>query len=358
MCEKYEDFITTYEKLFHLQSSESIDDTLNLIKSILISKYKRPAQQIIKCIFIAMQSNPRSLKSYIDILNQISSLYSISFQFLKIKSESLESFLSYNNNNGHYHFEKKDIPELDNEICSLIFNDQIDDFRRFLLTNKLPKSVLDLSSGHKISLLEACAFYGSVNIFYFLLSNYPCVVTLRCLHNSIIGGNIDIINECLKIHNLDCYCFLNAIKSHNNKFLEYIFEKELINFDQDFLEKNYINAITSSQNLKAVFLLYQAKKNIIPWCAAFPQTLDIIKAENIDLNMLDFDCKNLLHYASYFNNIDICEFLFSSSQVYHRPVNAIDINNQTALHYAAANDCAEIAKILISNDAFIKDGHS
>lgn len=353
MSEKYEDFITTYEELFHLKSNEPIIDTLNLIRNILISKYKRSIHQIIGCIFQAMQRNPHSIRNYVEILNLLSSLYPISFQFIEEKTKNLKTFLSCNNNNGQCHFENKVIPVLHDEIYSIIFNDQIDDFRNYIVTNNLPRYVLDRFYNDIFTLLEACAYYGSVNIFYFLLSNNSCEITGKFLSNAIIGGNTDIINECLKIHNPDRICFLNAIKSHNNKFLEYIFENELIDLDQHDLEMIEINEIISSQNLKAVFLLYQAKWNVIPWCSAFPQTIEIFKTENIDLNMLDDDCKNLLHYASCYNNIDLCEFLLSSSQAYHRPVNAFDIKNQTALHYAALNDSAEVAKILISNGAYI-----
>ena len=150
-----------------------------------------------------------------------------------------------------------------------IKDDQIDKFRNYVLENDLS---FDIQFGN-CTTLEKCAYYGAINIFNFIVKNLNGTISQKCFHNAIIGGNTDLINECLKHHPIDAYCLNNAIGSHNNTFLKYILDHDLIDaFEFDF------QAVLESQNLKAVFLLFEKDKNLIfPWCAAFPQTYDILK---------------------------------------------------------------------------------
>ena len=76
--------------------------------------------------------------------------------------------------------------------------------------------------------IKKCAYYGSGNIFKFIQENYHMEITPECLHNAIIGGNTDIINECLKYHPLDVDCLKYAISSHNNTMLKYILDHDIV----------------------------------------------------------------------------------------------------------------------------------
>ena len=72
---QYEDFIITYEKLFCLQASESIDEVFNLITTILIDKYNFCIENILFGLSNAARYNYRSSNNYLNLLNRISSKY-------------------------------------------------------------------------------------------------------------------------------------------------------------------------------------------------------------------------------------------------------------------------------------------
>ncbi|EAX98109.1 hypothetical protein TVAG_439530 [Trichomonas vaginalis G3] len=91
---------------------------------------------------------------------------------------------------------------------------------------------------------------------------------------------------------IDNECLNCAIGSHNNKFVEYI-------LDHDLAELNKIDfdTIYYSQNVKALFLLYEKDPNsIIPWCTPFPQTIDILKSGNINLSTIKQQLQTLFDY--------------------------------------------------------------
>ena len=252
-------------------------------------------------------------------------------------------------------------------------HDQIDCFEEYVsnhsITDLLMFCRFEFSLFERLSLLEACCYFGSVNIFFFLISNAECAITEKCLKASIFGGNIDIINECLKKQQIDKYCVNSSIVSHNNQFFEYILENVMFtsNFkvestycsDDDYSDnivyidhfdfEDYFDheCIIESQNLNAVFLLYMKNKILIfPWCAAFPQLLDIIKKESMNNSYLVLDLQ-FLHYAINYGCIETVKFAFSQNEgeitEYIHP-------NQLLL-YAAEKDSKEIAEFLLSHGA-------
>ncbi|EAX97259.1 PHO85 protein, putative [Trichomonas vaginalis G3] len=148
---------------------------------------------------------------------------------------------------------------------------------------------------------------------------------------------------------MDKECLRDIVRSHNNEMLEFVLDRNLFTC-QDFDGKETIyEDIIKYQNLKAVFLLFEKERNfIVPWCAAFPQTIDILKNEKLP-DKIDFRKRNILHYASMSQNSDIFKFLFNSTKNFD--VNYQDEYNMTALHYAAMYNNIEAARILISHGA-------
>ncbi|EAX94782.1 hypothetical protein TVAG_058720 [Trichomonas vaginalis G3] len=113
---------------------------------------------------------------------------------------------------------------------------------------------------------------------------------------------------------MDKDCLRVIVCSHNNDMLEFVLERNFFtykDFDRDNVKLTAIyESIIKYQNLKAVFLLFEkAKDFILPWCAAFLQTIDILKNQKIT-NKLDFKDRNILHYACMSQNSDIVKFLF------------------------------------------------
>ncbi|EAY20592.1 hypothetical protein TVAG_162870 [Trichomonas vaginalis G3] len=257
-------------------------------------------------------------------------------------------------------------------------HDQIDCFEEYVsnhsITDLLMFCRFEFSLLERLSLLETCCYFGSVNIFFFLISNAECAITEKCLKASIFGGNIDIINECLKKQQIDKYCVNSSIVSHNNQFFEYILENVMFtsNFkvestycsDDDYSDnivyidhfdfEDYFDheCIIESQNLNAVFLLYMKDKNLIfPWCAAFPQSLDIIKKESMNNSYLVLDLQ-FLHYAINYGCIETVKFAFSQNEGKIPEY----INLDSLLFYAVEKNSKEIAEFLLSHGAD-KDTH-
>ncbi|EAY08764.1 ankyrin repeat protein, putative [Trichomonas vaginalis G3] len=226
-------------------------------------------------------------------------------------------------------------------------NDKIDQFKEYISQHSFEYIPFKVLGFPILSPLEACCYFGSVNIFNFIISNYKQKITQECLKYSLIGGNTDIINESLKNNTIDKECFVCIAASHNNQFLDYIFERNLFNLDiSDFAE------IIFSQNIKVAFLMFEKNKDsILPWCAAFPQTLEIFKNEDLDFTKKSIRNETILIVAMIYNNTEICKFLIDSLKDKALDINAQDNDKFSALCYAVKNNNKEIAELLISHGA-------
>ncbi|EAY18993.1 hypothetical protein TVAG_246710 [Trichomonas vaginalis G3] len=362
--QQYTDLIGALEKLFHIKSNEPIEDMCSIIANTLISKYQLSINQLTKLIHETIRYNYASGANYVKILKQIGAdLAGVS----------------------DYHF------ETEGSIKFIVMHDQIDEFKEYLTQNsisgniflKIPNFVYNanhyLKYSAELSLIESCAYFGSVNIFYFLISNQICKITKRCLCYSVIGGNQDIINECLKENKMDIACLRSIIRAHNHELLEYVLNREIFELDDLYGENwkwgiedncmgdvNYrpiYKDIIRYQNLNAVFLLFKRNKNyIFPWGAAFPQTIDIFKNNTFSNKHNHTKC-GIIYFACKSKNSDICRLLFESyNQIivnnnegddecisHGIDINEKDDDGQTALHIAASFKSKEIAELLISH---------
>ena len=82
--------------------------------------------------------------------------------------------------------------------------------------------------------LETCCYYGSVNCFKFLRTKFSAEITELCLQLSFLGGNPDIMSECLKYHKPDKKCMQYAIMSHNIDFVTFLMNEHEIPIDVDY----------------------------------------------------------------------------------------------------------------------------
>ncbi|EAX87695.1 hypothetical protein TVAG_367070 [Trichomonas vaginalis G3] len=231
--EKYRDFIETYEKLYQMKADESIEVIFNCINLVLINKYKIPPRQIIFSIIRAIHYNYRCMEQYVIILNKIVSKYSLICKYLLndiIENKDLGKIMIQNPKkvvqSNQFYFDENSFSK-ENEIDYIIMHDQIDKFREYSVEKTLNDVLIKIHTNSSVSLIEACCYYGSVNIFYFLISNTKSKITKDCLHYSIIGGNTDIINECLKNNKIAEYYLNEIVSCHNNKLLEYIFNDKI-----------------------------------------------------------------------------------------------------------------------------------
>ena len=164
-------------------------------------------------------------------------------------------------NNYSNSFEKNRLKgENDSYICELIRNDSLDDFISYLARTNL--SIREFRVRHSLfetnpyliktnpTLIEYAAFFGSIRIFQYLLTN-GSQMTFSLWDYAIRGKNSEIINILEEDNTMDIsyiYCFNESIKSHHNEiayyFLNnYINENEFENENKTNYEQNYIENI-------------------------------------------------------------------------------------------------------------------
>ncbi|EAX96681.1 hypothetical protein TVAG_489640 [Trichomonas vaginalis G3] len=72
------------------------------------------------------------------------------------------------------------------------------------------------------SLLELCCYHGAADCFKLLRTKFSSEITLTCLQFSFLGGNPEIMSECLKYQTPDYKCMEYAIVSHNIDFVTFL----------------------------------------------------------------------------------------------------------------------------------------
>ena len=100
-------------------------------------------------------------------------------------------------------YEKRKIGENDNEICTLIQKDSIDEFIVYINKNcyqvnsTINPSIYEtntfLLKNKDITLIEYAVFYGSIQIFNYLKQNEAKLRSSLCIY-AIYGNNPEIIN--------------------------------------------------------------------------------------------------------------------------------------------------------------------
>ena len=270
---KYSDFIGVYEKLYHLQADQSLEEIYDLVEKVLICKYKISIHLLFMSIFNTIRYNYRSIAIYVNILNNILKKHSFKYKDLlqyktlnehgDLCSDEIHSYLRISkksNTSNQIEFDTNSLPK-EGEIQYMIIYDQVDKFREYVTQHSLESITIKVPCFIRMDPIEACCYFGSVNIFFFLISNYDIKITKQCYQYSFIGGNIDIINKCKKNNEIDEKCLNYIISSHNHQCLEYIFQMDL--FDPQYIDGDLI---IISQNLKVVFLLLEKHNNLVtPW---------------------------------------------------------------------------------------------
>ncbi|EAX91536.1 hypothetical protein TVAG_376470 [Trichomonas vaginalis G3] len=196
---QYDDFIDAYDKIFHVKSVETIKDTYNLITDVLINKYKMSTYDILVSIVKAVRYNYRSFLIYCAILHD----FLIKNPITDKEANKLTAMASYNflsftkDDDDVYQLEVRysldSIYPLDDTVESFIMDDQIDRFKEYVSNNSLDRIRVLISDDEQLTPIEACAYFGSVNIFTFLTTNLHHKISPRCLQYSLIGGNTELL---------------------------------------------------------------------------------------------------------------------------------------------------------------------
>ncbi|KAI5485854.1 protein of unknown function (DUF3447), partial [Trichomonas vaginalis G3] len=229
-----------------------------MIKTELIDSKKYLPQIIIKDILNIIMYNNRFAQSYLKLAKHAIDDYNVT----EVKNiESVSNVLFHKEygiklNTSDSFFEKIKFENLEihtkktiyraimyNDLESFIVFTERDGFDQ----NQTLKSSLYPQSFYGYSLLELCSYHGAVDCFKFLRTKFNSKVTDTCLELSFLGGNPEIMSECLKYQKPNQDCMIYAIISHNIDFVTF-----LVN---EYDMKIYLRACVWHNNLET-FLVY------------------------------------------------------------------------------------------------------
>ena len=297
-------------------------------KRILLFLFKEKILTINESIAFWLSSKKNRKANYYDYF-----LYEILSFF---NGESID----INEDNFIIFDKKRKIGENDNYICNLIRNDHVEEFIAYVnktnlsLLSVIPTSIFETNKfliNKDPTLIEYSAFFGSIQIFRYLLMNKVELTPSLWIY-AIHSNNADLIH-LLEENNLkpndDEYneCFIESIKCNHTDFAKYIQNIYLSSQDLNELSKEIIKYCNyeffpnnlSSPNVFYFLVLYN-----------YPFTVDnLLKNTEIDIN--------------YRYNIKTDQILAK------RQYSAIDKIEQTLIHAAIREKNKEIVKILVSN---------
>ncbi|EAX89119.1 hypothetical protein TVAG_009530 [Trichomonas vaginalis G3] len=221
--------------------------------------------------------------------------------------------------------------------------------------NQKLESKLYLSTDGRYSLLELCCYHGAVDCFKLLRTKFGSNITQQCLELSFLGGNPEIMSECLKYQKPNEKCMEYAIISHNIDFVTFLKNEYDIMIYLEYCE-NY-------NNLEA-FLVYFDQTNNFGQCFVYspmfniPSLIEYFLSHGANINKTNNYRETALHIAAQQNNKGTAEVLISHGA----NIDEKNKDGETALHIAARQNCKETAEVLISHGANIdkknKDGET
>ncbi|EAX94788.1 ankyrin repeat protein, putative [Trichomonas vaginalis G3] len=195
------------------------------------------------------------------------------------------------------------------------------------------------------SLLELCCYLGAVDCFKFLRTKFNSLITDTCQEFSFLGGNQEIMNECLKIKEPNYQCMKYATISHNIDFVTFLVNE--YGFKIDLICCGLYNNLES-------FLVYFDQTNDVNRCFVYstlfelPSLCEYFLSLGANINIMG-EFGTGLHIAARYNCVEIAEFLISHGA----KINKKKSEGGTPLHYAAQYNNKEIAEFLISHGANI-----
>ncbi|EAY19209.1 hypothetical protein TVAG_214340 [Trichomonas vaginalis G3] len=203
-----------------------------MIKTELIDSMKYLPKNVIKDILNIIPYNNRYTKSYLSLTKLISDEYHVKEVNNVI---SISNFLFYKEYgiklDKSDDFEKNKLRKLkvhtENTIYRAIMNNDKERFimfteRESFNKNQLLTSDLYPYTWYGYSLLELCCYHGEVDCFKLLRTKFNSEITQDCIELSFLGGNQEIMNECLKYRVSKGVFSTNLNTANRNKQVTYI----------------------------------------------------------------------------------------------------------------------------------------
>ncbi|EAY22927.1 hypothetical protein TVAG_076740 [Trichomonas vaginalis G3] len=340
MCKYY---IDSYNALYQLktENEEEINKIYKMLKTELIDSKKRLPHTIIIDILYIIPFNNRYTKAYFSLAKLIYDNYQISeeinvpltFEYLFYKEYEIK--LNKSDNFGTIKLENIDIHTEDTIYRAIMYND-LERFIYFTERDEFDKDQKLKSKLYPVyyfgySLLELCCYHGAVDCFKLLRTKFNSEITQKCLQLSFLGGNQEIMSECLKYQQPNKYCMEYAIISHNIDFVTFLMN--------EFNIKIKLKRCVWFNNLDA-FLVYYDQTNDVQDCFVYSIRFGILSlCEYFLLHGANINDKGILqesplHYATTYNRKEIAELLISHGAC----INQKDYFQRTPIHVAAENN--------------------
>ncbi|EAY17994.1 hypothetical protein TVAG_113380 [Trichomonas vaginalis G3] len=243
----YSYHIETYNALYQLKTNneEELNKLYKTIKTNLIdSKICRP-KTVMKDILNIIKYNNRYSKSYLKLVKLISDEYHV-----KVVTDVPLIFISlfdkeYGFRLDTYERDRLKVKEnLDIHSENTIYRAiMYDDKERFIWFTEIEEFDKDQKLSSRLypkfynegySLLELCCYHGAVDCFKLLRTKFNSEITEICLIFSFLGGNAEIMNECLKYQTPNKKCMEYAIISHNIDFVSFLMNEYNIEIKLDY----------------------------------------------------------------------------------------------------------------------------
>ncbi|EAX90822.1 hypothetical protein TVAG_455500 [Trichomonas vaginalis G3] len=283
----YKYYIDSYNALYRLktENEKELNKIYKMIKTELIDSKIYPPKKIIEDILYIIPYNNRYAKSYLSLAKLLYDNYQVKetihvplpIRYLFYREYGIKL-------NKSDDFEKNKFENLDflseDTIYRVIMNNELERFISFTERKGFNKNQTLRSELYPIykdfSLLELCCYYGAVDCFKFLRTKFNSQTTPNCIYLSFLGGNPEIMSECLKlaqIPDLISYgklwlsqSMMHAIISHNIDFVTFLMNEHNIEIN--------LYWCGSYKNLES-FLVYFDQTNDINACFVFSTMFDI-----------------------------------------------------------------------------------
>ncbi|EAY14646.1 hypothetical protein TVAG_460630 [Trichomonas vaginalis G3] len=287
---EYKYYIDSYNALYQLKTDkeEELNSIYKMIKTELIDSKKHSPQDIINDILNIIPYKNRYAKSYLSLAKRIFDDYHVT----EVRCvDSLPGFLFYKeygiNLRAYGYIYEDDEPEeftihTDDTIYRAIAENDKEKFIAFTQMEgfdkdqRLDNSLYPLSDDG-FTLLELCYYHGAVDCFKFLRTKFNSEITQECLQLSFLGGNQEIMNECLKHQEPDDECMIYAIISHNIDFVTFLMNEHNLDIEDISCGK--------FKNLEAL-LVYYDQTDDVDTCFVFSTFLVYYHFANIFFHMV------------------------------------------------------------------------
>ncbi|EAY10228.1 ankyrin repeat protein, putative [Trichomonas vaginalis G3] len=356
----YKYYIDSYNALYQLktESEEKINKIYTMIKTELIDSKSHLPYNIMNDILFIIPYNNRYLKPYLSLAKLIYDNYQVNdkinaplrgrYLFYKEYGIILDKSIDYDQFNS----ENRDIHTENTVYRAIMYNDK-EKFIYFIESEGFDKdqkleSDLYPYSEKGLSLLELCCYHGAVDCFKLLRTKFKSEITDVCLVFSFLGGNQEIMMECLKYQKPDKECMEHAIISHNIDFVTFLMNEYNIEIDLKYCGvynnlESFLVYFDQTNDFNQYFI-NSARFNI-------PSLLEYFISHGININEKDNDGQTALHNAAITNSKETVEFLISHGA----NINEKDNAGETALHKAAIMNSKETVEFLISHGANINE---